>query len=380
MAVTQRNHIAILLRSWGAPPVGAALSDAHGRARLGCAARRAPTMRFNIETAELYQPFKDGMAPAYLETVRAARMAKPDAECILDLCSGLGEPACSLAKAFPQATVTCSDASPAMVEKAMQYAAKQRIRLDGCVMEMEDLSQVEASSQDIVTANFGLMYTTDPSKVLREVLRVLKPGGFLIGTVWQKFALVPLVTATMAEVIQSLQAQPQQLPPPGTADFKEPTPLNVRLGPPIDPMALADANMLDLKLAGAGFVPMEGHNSLGRLKIDLGQAFGKKTWKVGCTPVLGTLSTMREEETKKAKKKKVDVFKLAKAAFDKARAAPPTNAPVCTPKGCAHPPAAPLHAAGCGPTRVSPSLSVDTREPRCLRTPSLLASPHLWSL
>ena len=47
-----------------------------------------------------------------------------------------------------------------------------------------------------MTANFGLMYTVDHAKVLREVLRVLKPGGYFVGTVWQSYTLVPLVTAT----------------------------------------------------------------------------------------------------------------------------------------------------------------------------------------
>ena len=278
-------------------------------------------MRFNDETADLYLPFQNGMGPAYNETVSACVLAKPDAETILDLCSGLGEPACSLARAFPRARVMCSDASAAMVERTMKLAQKKGLRLDGTVMEINDLSPIESSSQDVVTCNFGLMYTVDHAKVLSEVMRVLKPNGFFIGCVWHSFSLVPLVTVTMGEVIQKLNPTPQPLPPPGEPRIaKDPPPLNVRLGPPIDPLALADAGALDGKLKAAGFVPMEGHNTLGTLKIDLGQAFGKKTWKVGCTPVLATIRTMHEEQQKIPKKKKrVDIQKIAKAAFDKVR-------------------------------------------------------------
>mmetsp|Transcript_60674 Transcript_60674/g.160549 ORF Transcript_60674/g.160549 Transcript_60674/m.160549 type:complete len:331 (-) Transcript_60674:128-1120(-) len=277
-------------------------------------------MRLTDETAELYQPFKDALTPAYNAIVASALMANPDAERILDLCCGLGEPACSLARAYPASTVTCSDISAAMVERAMTSAAKQAVRLDGVVMEMDNLAPIESSSQDIVTISFGLMYTTDHSRVLREVLRVLKPGGMLIATVWSTFSLVPLVTAAMAEVIQTIQAANAPAAPSTTKlrDAVEPIPPNVRLGPPIDPLSLADSKATDVLLASVGFMPMMGHNASGEMKVDLGQAFGRKTWKFGCTPVYGTLCAMQEEENRKEKKRQQDVFKHAKTSFDKA--------------------------------------------------------------
>ena len=234
--------------------------------------REKLTGEVDDEANDLYLPFRDSMGPAYREMIATAVRAKPDARNILDICSRLGEPACSLALAFPEANVRCCDASPAMVEKTLQRAAAQRVRLQACTMEMDELLQVESGSQDVVVAACGLMYTVDHAKVLREVQRVLKPGGLFIGTVWQQaYPLADLVVTTMGMVIQRIEqaSAPQQRKDPDAEAPKLPV---VRLAAPIDPLALADADALDALLMATGYVLGDHrHNTRGELEIDLGQ-------------------------------------------------------------------------------------------------------------
>jgi len=103
---------------------------------------------------------------------------------ILDVASGPGEPAASLAKAFPEASVHSTDISSDMVK-----AAESRLRGQGNaqakVADMEDLEDFDDGTFDLVTCSYGLMFAEDPDQALYEIHRVLKPGGTLITTVWE---------------------------------------------------------------------------------------------------------------------------------------------------------------------------------------------------
>ena len=68
-----------------------------------------------------------------------------------------------------------------------------------------------------LSAQFALMFTTDLPGSLAEIHGALRPGGLLVGTVWEEFHILPLLRATMTEVLG-------QEPPP----------------PPINPLSLKD--------------------------------------------------------------------------------------------------------------------------------------------
>eukprot|EP00798_Chlamydomonas_sp_ICE-L_P028616 gene28616-31786_t len=58
---------------------------------------------------------------------------------------------------------------------------KCEIRTFFKVANAEDLSAIESDSIDVVTCCYGYMFPADKVKALKETLRVLKPGGVMIG-------------------------------------------------------------------------------------------------------------------------------------------------------------------------------------------------------
>eukprot|EP01052_Picozoa_sp_SAG31_P048058 SAG31_NODE_9882_length_1216_cov_2.336616_1_plen_89_part_00 len=81
------------------------------------------------------------------------------------------------------------------------------------------------------------MFTEDFPGSLAEIHGILRPGGLLVGTVWEQFGLLPLIGQTMTAVL----GEP---PPP----------------PPINPLSLKDKEVVDSALAAAGFTTLGRHN------------------------------------------------------------------------------------------------------------------------
>eukprot|EP00930_Biecheleria_cincta_P045561 TRINITY_DN31402_c0_g1_i1.p1 TRINITY_DN31402_c0_g1~~TRINITY_DN31402_c0_g1_i1.p1 ORF type:complete len:221 (+),score=40.63 TRINITY_DN31402_c0_g1_i1:94-756(+) len=80
-----------------------------------------------------------------------------------------------------------------MVEKAKERAARLELQLSFAVRSAEDLSQFADASFDVVTANFVIMFAPNKQQVLDEAMRVLKPSGCFVATVWKAFYLKELV-------------------------------------------------------------------------------------------------------------------------------------------------------------------------------------------
>jgi demethylmenaquinone methyltransferase/2-methoxy-6-polyprenyl-1,4-benzoquinol methylase len=99
---------------------------------------------------------------------------------VLDVATGTGDLALMIARRLPQATVMGVDPSPAMLaigaRKAAASPAADRITLlEG---DAESL-QFPDGSFDAVTIAFGIRNVPDRLRGLREMARVLKPGGRL---------------------------------------------------------------------------------------------------------------------------------------------------------------------------------------------------------
>lgn len=104
---------------------------------------------------------------------------------VLDLASGVGEPALELARrvgAGGQVVVTDLVAGP--LEFVARAASAEGLHwLSTQVADMEALPFPDASF-DLVTCRFGLMFSPDTKATLREVLRVLVPGGRATFLTW----------------------------------------------------------------------------------------------------------------------------------------------------------------------------------------------------
>jgi demethylmenaquinone methyltransferase/2-methoxy-6-polyprenyl-1,4-benzoquinol methylase len=120
--------------------------------------------------------WKRGAIAAVIAVAPAARRA-------LDLASGTGDVAAQLARALPQATVEALDASPRMIDAARtrlnSVDADVSARVTPMVGDMMALPQ-ERASIDVVSASYGVRNVPDPAQCVREMARVLRPGGALV--------------------------------------------------------------------------------------------------------------------------------------------------------------------------------------------------------
>ena len=96
---------------------------------------------------------------------------------VLDLASGTGEPAISMALAVGHGSVTATDATQAMLDVAITRAAKLGLEnISFQVTPMEAIAYPD-NRFDAVTCRFGLMHSDDAAAGLSQARRVLKPGG-----------------------------------------------------------------------------------------------------------------------------------------------------------------------------------------------------------
>ena len=130
---------------------------------------------------------------------------------VLDLAGGTGDIAMRMAAAVgPKGRVLLTDVNPAMLR-----AGRDRL-LDEGVVDNVDCLLVDAQaiplpdrSMDLVTIAFGLRNVTDKDVALREMYRVLRPGGRVLVLEFsqvQAAALKPLYEAYSFQVLPRLGA------------------------------------------------------------------------------------------------------------------------------------------------------------------------------
>jgi SAM-dependent methyltransferase len=110
--------------------------------------------------------------------------ARPGAT-ILEVAAGTGETGFLAAERVGETgTLISTDVTPRMVEAAQRGAVAQGLNnIEFRVMNAECIELADCSV-DGVLCRFGLMLMADPSQVLHEILRVLRPGGRLAYAVW----------------------------------------------------------------------------------------------------------------------------------------------------------------------------------------------------
>jgi ubiquinone/menaquinone biosynthesis C-methylase UbiE len=141
---------------------------------------------------------------------------------VLDLASGSGQPALSVAKAVgPSGRVVATDMVPEMLEGARANAAAQGLsNLQFRVADAENLPFADAEF-DRVTARFGLMFFLDIPKALTEVRRVLKPVGRISFVVWGPPEGNPLFSTMTGPFLKHVQMPTPPPDAPGVFRFAD---------------------------------------------------------------------------------------------------------------------------------------------------------------
>jgi ubiquinone/menaquinone biosynthesis C-methylase UbiE len=141
-------------------------------------------------------------------------LIKPkDADMVLDVASGTGEPGLTIATMLRGGTVVATDLAEGMLEVAHENAVRRGIRnfeivaCDVCELPFPD------NSFDAISCRLGFMFFPDMLLAAKEMVRVLKPGGRIAAAVWDGPERNLWASSILGIISKNMQLVP---PPPGT--------------------------------------------------------------------------------------------------------------------------------------------------------------------
>lgn len=165
--------------------------------------RRVQRYGWDLAASRYEALWRTQLAPAHQAVLELARLLPGEA--VLDLACGTGLVSFTAARQVGPAGHVCGvDISGDMVAAARQRAQEHGIahasflRMDGESLALPD------ASFDVVLCALGLMYMPDPAQALREMRRVVKPGGRMVLVVWGEraqcawSAVFPIVDAQVS--------------------------------------------------------------------------------------------------------------------------------------------------------------------------------------
>jgi len=113
-------------------------------------------------------------ADIWWRRVVTSRIKKWQPQRLLDVASGTGDLALEIQDECPKCEVIASDFCAEMLEHAASRGIEKTVVADALALPFE------TGSFDVCTVAFGLRNMSDYEAGLREMLRVLKPGGRLV--------------------------------------------------------------------------------------------------------------------------------------------------------------------------------------------------------
>ncbi|MGH8442095.1 MAG: class I SAM-dependent methyltransferase [Nevskiaceae bacterium] len=176
------------------------------------------------ESWKLFAPLAAFTTPAAAHLVKFGGV-KPG-EAVLDLACGTGVVAVTAARAG--ARVKGLDLSPVLLEDACKNAAVINASIEFVEGDAEALPYKDGEF-DVVLSQFGHMFAPRPDVVVREMLRVLKPGGRIAFSTWPPELMIGLCFATVGRYLPP--------PPPGVSpppQWGDPGVIRERLGAAVE--------------------------------------------------------------------------------------------------------------------------------------------------
>ena len=140
----------------------------------------------------IFQPYADDMAKRW----QSRRLAR-----VLEIAAGTGVVTRALAQALPASTaIVATDLNQAMLDQAAATGTKRPVewrQADAMQLPFGD------AAFDAIACQFGVMFFPDKAKAFAEMRRVLKPGGVLLFSVWDRIEenqFADVVTQAMARL------------------------------------------------------------------------------------------------------------------------------------------------------------------------------------
>lgn len=171
------------------------------------------------ESWALFSPLAAFTTPGAASLVEFAAITK--GQKVLDVATGTGVVAITAARAGAQ--VKGMDLSPVLLEDAKKNAAVANLQIEFVEGDVEKLPYKDGEF-DVVLSQFGHMFAPRPEVAIKEMLRVLKPGGRIAFSTWPPDLAIGRVFRTVAKY---LPPPPGVAPPPAWGD---PNVVKERLG------------------------------------------------------------------------------------------------------------------------------------------------------
>ena len=180
------------------------------------------------ESAPYWEKYRDVIvemfAPVAQALIEDARIANGNS--VLDLATGPGEPALTIAELVgPEGVVVGTDVAPEMVKAALREASRRKLQnarfevVFNGGLGTENLP-FRSGTFDAAVSRFGIMFFPSPVDCLRDLVRVLKPGGRIAMAVWYLRENNPFdyVVSRIVDRYMDRYVEPA-VPKPGSSDM-----------------------------------------------------------------------------------------------------------------------------------------------------------------
>lgn len=157
------------------------------------------------------------MTEALLDAAGLDAVAPPPCT-VLDVASGSGDPAITIAQLLTNGSVVATDSSHASLVLAKRQADEQGLgtKFRPVAADAHNFP-FSGSCFDRVTCRCGIMFFADVDRALKEILRVLKPGGRAAFLAWGPFEQ-PLFESTIGAILRLVPGT--SIPEPARAMFR----------------------------------------------------------------------------------------------------------------------------------------------------------------
>ncbi|TLX92131.1 MAG: methyltransferase domain-containing protein [Thaumarchaeota archaeon] len=164
---------------------------------------------------------------------------------VLDLATGIGEPAITAAKIVGNGYVLATDISAQMLAIAEERAKSLGLqdKMEFREIDAENLDSLPNLAFDAILSRWGLMFLPNLEIALRDMQRLLVSRGKLAAAVWSEPAKVPMINMSISSVREQLQAPLVGQGIPG-------------------PFSLADVDALKKSLLKAGFIDIQSKQEI----------------------------------------------------------------------------------------------------------------------
>ena len=176
------------------------------------------------ESAAYWDKYSDVIRAMFMPLTRALIEDVPivKGQTVLDVAGGSGEPSLTIAETVgPNGSVTCTDFAAEMVEVAKAAAARRGLTNVTFRQCSADSLPFADDTFDVAVSRLGAMFFPDPLAGLREMLRVVKPGGALACVVWRAAELNPFFSVSSEVVSRYVEPAPEEADAPGAFRFSE---------------------------------------------------------------------------------------------------------------------------------------------------------------